>query len=450
MRIFGLIVSLLFASISYSDAAEEKAASAPHPGYRFLTEKSYLPPDFDQATFDEVWKVWPGPLRDTAAKASSEERRQMAFERHGLSERRGDESGKPLQYVVDDRGNWSMNCLACHGGKLLDQSVPGMPNTHYALETLTAEIRLTKLKTGRKLSRMDVGSLFMPLGGSNGTTNAVMFGVVLMGYRDAKLNVYPHRSAPKMVHHDMDAPPWWYFYKRKRLYIDGFAKKSPRSLMQFMLVKDNGPEKFRAWEEDFQAVYRWMESLRPPRYPFEIDRKLAARGRVIFEDNCSRCHGTYGEEWTYPNKITPIAEVGTDPVRLQALTPEHRKKYGASWFAHFGEHRVIADPGGYVAPPLDGIWASGPYLHNGSVPTLWHLFHPDERPTVWRRTEGYDRERIGLEFKAVDSVPKDATFAQQRTYFDTRRFGKSARGHTFPADLSADQKRAVLEYLKTL
>ena len=73
-----------------------------------------------------------------------------------------------------------MNCFACHGGKILGKTHPGLPNSHYALATLTADVRKLKLMISKPLSRMDVGSMFVPLGTNNGTTNAVMFGVALM------------------------------------------------------------------------------------------------------------------------------------------------------------------------------------------------------------------------------------------------------------------------------
>ena len=139
-------------------------------------------------------------------------------------------------------------------------------------------------------------------------------------------------------------------------------------------------------------------------------------------------------------------------MRLDALTPQHRDSYGQSWFADFGRKMNLSDPGGYVAPPLDGAWASSPYFHNGSVPTLWHVLHPDKRPGVWKRSATeFDAERIGWKIETFDSLPADVTDGwQRRAYFDTRAFGKSAVGHDFPNALSDDEKRAVLEYLKTL
>jgi hypothetical protein len=120
--------------------------------------------------------------------------------------------------------------------------------------------------------------------------------------------------------------------------------------------------------------------------------------------------------------------------------------------SRFGEDEVIVDPEGYVAPPLDGIWASAPYFHNGSVPTIWHLLHPSSRPTVWLRTEeGYDRERLGLEVTELADVPADVSDpAELRRYFDTRINGKSGAGHAFVDALTEEEKQDLLEYLKTL
>ncbi len=299
------------------------AAGDAQLGYQWLTEKAYLPPDFDQETFENVWEVWPEPLRSEAENATSEERREMAFSRYGLTGRPKDPT-KPLQYVVDQQGNWTMNCLACHSGKVLGKAIVGLPNSHFALETLTEDVRTLKIRLGKPLTRMDVGSLLMPLGRTNGTTNSVMFGVALMAYRDAGLKIIPNRRPPSMLHHDLDAPAWWHFSKKDHIYIDGFAEKGHRALMQFMLVKENGPDAFRNWEKEFQDVYAFLESLEPPKYPFAIDDGLANQGRTLFNDSCARCHGTYGSNGKYPGKCIAIDEVETDDVRLTALRVKNR------------------------------------------------------------------------------------------------------------------------------
>lgn len=437
-----------------ADSLTPEHREAADRGFRFLTETPLIPPDFLDSTFQDVWQQWPDRLRQEAQTRDPKQRRIMAFRRYGLTPRPGHAAGKPLQYAIDSRGGWCMNCFTCHGGTVYGNPMPGAPNNRIALQSLVEETLLTKTQQGLPPSRMDLGAIAIPLGTSNGTTNAVVFGMGLMHNRDERLNVVA--AAPTLfTNHDMDAPPWWYFYKRPYMYIDGFAAKGHRGLMQFTLVPENGPEFYNEQEDNFRDVLAYITSLRPPKYPHPIDSKLAHKGQIVFQNNCADCHGTYGDEWTYPNVRIPIEEIGTDPVRLTALPVSGRTKYANSWFAHdkTGRKQVnVVDPDGYVAPPLDGIWASAPYFHNGSVPTLWGGLNSAKRPTIWRPTsESMHPSKIGLTVEVIEEVPdNELDRVKRRSYFDTRRFGKSNAGHTFPDTLSQNEKRAVLEYLKTL
>jgi mono/diheme cytochrome c family protein len=460
-------------------------------GYEHLINNVYLPADFDREvalklaakTFDARAAANKSSEEDTSserkgrrirpsATATSQELAEAFWERFGLSGRPAIETAltnngllksesaeaadasqlpPPLQYVVSQDGSYIMNCFACHGGKVDGVTYPGAPNNEYALQSLTEEVRATKIVLGKKLSHMDLGSAVMPLGTTRGSSNAVMFGVALMHFRDADLNVLDWKLGPKLTHHDMDPPPWWHFKKKHHIYIDGFAEKGHRGLMQFMLVRQNGPDKFRGWENEFREVYEFISNIQAPVYPYHIDQELAVQGEKLFVEHCSSCHGTYGKDSQYPELTIPLEEIGTDPVRFAALSVEHRAGYGASWFGHYGEQKTIADTEGYVAPPLDGVWASAPYLHNGSVPTLWHLLNPSERPAIWHRTSRQlDREKMGLSVEGVKEIPEKITAEQRREFFDTSVEGKSAKGHDFPDRLDSEGKKAVLEYLKTL
>lgn len=454
--LLGLLLGMAAAPTQAEVAEPVELASAAR-GYQLLINKPFLPPDFTEEVFDSVWQAWPKPVQAQAAAATAQERRRMAMDRYGLTVRPNDDSLDPLQYVVSDSPEgktWTMNCFSCHGGTVYGVPTPGAPNNRFALQTMTEELRLTKFKKGQPLSRMDLGAMFIPLGTTHGTTNAVVFGIGLMSRRDSQLNLID--TLPQSaVHHDMDAPPWWYFYKRPNIYIDGFAERGHRGLMQFTLVPENGPEFYRDHENDFKDIFAYLMSLRAPKYTGPIDPGLVKLGEGVFNESCADCHGTYGNDSSYPNRRIPIQDIGTDPVRLTALPVEGRKKYAVSWFAHQGERdeqKTLVDPDGYVAPPLDGVWASAPYFHNGSVPTLWHVLNPSLRPQLWRRTsDEIDSQRIGLEIESVDRVPLDQTdIAVRRQYFDTRNFGKSNSGHWYPDELTADEKTAVLEYLKTL
>ena len=97
----------------------------------------------------------------------------------------------------------------------------------------------------------------------------------------------------------------------------------------------------------------------------------------------------------------------------------------------------------YRARPLNGFWATAPYLHNGSVPDLVELLKPAaERPaTFYVGNWEFDPERLGFEWAS----PFPGAFA-----FDTSLPGNSNAGHDYGTDLSAEDQRALIEYLKTL
>jgi len=433
---------------------EQPAARTPSAerGYRHMLETAYVPGHFDQALFDKLWTIWPEPLRARAERASVAARRSLAFTRYGLTPRPGEEaSGKPLQFVVDAKGVWSMNCLACHAGHLDGRAIPGLPNSHLALQTLYDDVAKAKRAHKVPLGPYDLAAKLLPMGTTNGTTNAVIFSVALLKLRNKDLEVVGNpMGILAEKHHDLDAPPWWNVHKRPHFYVDGFAKKNARTLMQFMLVPQNGPEVLKRAEADYDDMLAYLENLRPPAYPGPIDAALAAKGKDVYMAHCSRCHG---DDVVYPDVIVPLDEIGTDPVRFRALSQAQRTIYTDSWLAEYDAKGTRPNTDGYVAPPLDGIWASAPYFHNGSVPTLWHLLRPSKRPKVWRRSlEGYDYVRGGLALAFEgDAIPENVTRPDaRRAWFDTSKEGKSATGHLFPAPLLEAEKDALLEYLKTL
>ncbi|HVJ87120.1 MAG TPA: cytochrome c [Caulifigura sp.] len=450
-RVLVWIAAVLFAC-RYAAANDSPSASPDHPGWRILKGRPFLPPDFDQATFDQLPLNWPAAEREALSGQTPLERRKSIAAHYGLTQNPWAKSDEfdLLGYVKTEAG-WVMNCLACHGGTLEGKPYPGLGNNRYALQTLTEDVRRTKLLSLKKPGHLDLAILKLPLNTTNGTSNSVIFGVILGAKRLPDMSVDQSRPVPKLVHHDMDAPPWWHLAKKSRLYADDFSPKTHRAVMQFMLLPENDRDTVLGWEDDFRQILDWMHTVKPPQYDGPVDAALAEKGRAVFNDHCARCHGTYGENPTYPELVVPIDEVGTDRVRFDALSPEHRQWMKNGWMSRFGEDHVETNPAGYVAPPLDGVWASAPYFHNGSVPTLWHVLHPDQRPAIWRRTgDKLDRERMGLAIEAVQAVPTSAPQAEQGWYFDTTKPSKSAAGHLFVNDLTEAEKQSVLEYLKTL
>ena len=434
------------------DAKHERTPSAAR-GHRKLLDKAFLPPWFGEEVFENLWTVWPAPLRARAEAADATQRRAMTLARYGLDERPNEgASGPPLQFTPTDSGWWTLNCFACHGGSVNGEVILGLPNNRFAYQTLSDDVLAYKQAHKVAYSPFDLGGRIVPLGRSNGTTNAVVFSITLLRLRDEHLNMRLPRKVSALPHHDLDAPPWWHYRKRTQMYIDGFGKKNARSLMTFTLVPQNRPPKVYGWESDFEDIAAFIRSVRPPKYPFPIDAKKAQAGAKVFERACASCHGTYGDTPSYPQEHVPIDDIGTDRVRFDSLKPEDRAVYANSWLTAYDPTGVVIHPPGYVAPPLDGVWATAPYFHNGSVPTLWHVLHPTKRPPVWRRTEGaIDTERVGLTVEELTVVPPSVTTgAKRRTYFDTRIRGKRADGHDYPAALTEVERAMLLEYLKTL
>ncbi len=98
--------------------------------------------------------------------------------------------------------------------------------------------------------------------------------------------------------------------------------------------------------------------------------------------------------------------------------------------------------GKYVARHLGGVWATAPYLHNGSVPTLYHLLLPaDERPKTFHLGHrSYDAKQVGYQLQVANPV----------FVYDSNSKGGSNRGHEFGTNLTEAERWDLVEYLKTL
>lgn len=206
-------------------------------------------------------------------------------------------------------------------------------------------------------------------------------------------------------------------------------------------------------------VVRYLAALEPPPFPGAVDSTRARDGGELYAARCARCHGATTPGLadvrlaTFPNRLVPVDEIGTDPSRLRGAENAPLDRVGE---VGFDEHAVPAATGGYVAPPLSGVWATAPYLHNGSVPTLWHLMNPDERPERFESGgHALDFTRLGiageLDADGVYRMPADYEPWSTPRVYDTRLPGRGNGGHTRPFErLSPEQKRALLEYLKVL
>ncbi len=199
-------------------------------------------------------------------------------------------------------------------------------------------------------------------------------------------------------------------------------------------------------QADFEEQMQWLESyLRkrpPPKYPYAIDLDLAAVGGKVFDENCVQCHRS-----KRTGKPVPVGEVGTDRNRLESWNKQAAID-GNKVVAAMGVKRrglVEQDLIGYIAAHLDGIWLRAPYLHNGSVVNMRELLEPAARRTrvFYRGYDVYDQQNLGF-------VADGPEARRVGTRLDVTERGNGNQGHEYGTNLSAERKRALIEYLKTL
>ena len=210
----------------------------------------------------------------------------------------------------------------------------------------------------------------------------------------------------------------------------------------------------------FASVMTWLAGSHTPPFPAVIDTTLAREGALLFDDHCARCHGTYAESGlmphqlvTFPNRTISIARLGTDRVRLDRADSTTG---AAIEEGPFGPLVRLQRATGYVAPVLSGVWATAPYLHNGSVPSIWALLSPEARPITFEvGGHALDYASLGVLLeRGTDGgwrYPAAYVPASRSAMYDTRAPGQSNAGHRFPSEgLSDADKRRLIEYLKTL
>ena len=202
-----------------------------------------------------------------------------------------------------------------------------------------------------------------------------------------------------------------------------------------------------------ERVAAWLGELRPPKSPHRVDAAAAERGRALYMTNCAACHGYQrGDRYVFEGellgKVEPNAKLGTDPGRLDSYTEAFRRRQLAELYAgtpHQFKHFVKTD--GYANMPLDGLWLRGPYLHNGSVPTLRDLLAPlARRPVAFLRGSDVIDGRIG----GFESPSCDPSRPQPRGFcYNTRLPGNGNGGHLYGTTLQAAEKNDLIAYLLT-
>jgi hypothetical protein len=184
-------------------------------------------------------------------------------------------------------------------------------------------------------------------------------------------------------------------------------------------------------------VSDWISDLPPPKYPFAVDSARADVGKGIWaREKCGDCHD-FGQNQA--GSVLPLDTIGTDPGRVVAFTAATAEAFktlgvGKPW--HITHYRKT---NGYLNVWTDGIWARSPYLHNGSVPTLYDLLlPPEQRPKeFYRGCSSLDPSRVGWS-------------CTSGFRFQTHLPGNGNGGHLYGTQLPDDERWALVEYMKTL
>jgi hypothetical protein len=295
--------------------------------------------------------------------------------------------------------------------------------------------------------------------------------------------------------------PWTnYQYKTagtegKGFYVDGGFEGNVADVTYAMAISRDhvGKDYAEAREVFRQCVPEYFKALSTPRYPFiaDVSEEQADAGHAVFMETCARRHGDFTKKGpkaydlvNFPNKLVDHDELGTDPLRITGvfdMNAEEKKRFLSGKVTT--THR-------YVAPPLVGIWARGPYLHNASVPTVYNLLKSSTRPRKYSMRPSstdpanYDQARIGWKFVDESSKSHQEILEQMEREPYLRVFDPDWRspeewealrqaladvkqaevdptkpelytgmlntGHTFGDDLTEEQRLAVLEFLKCL
>lgn len=366
--------------------------------------------------------------------------------------------------VIENKGIEMVipTCLQCHAAEFDGKLVIGLGNTSLDFSNTSKTDFSGRINMLRNMApkQYEVAAPFLnafavtyPLMETEvrGVNTADRLASILAAHRNPQTLQWsdtPLLAIPEAVI-PTDVPAWWLLKKKNAMFYTGFGRGDfSRFLMLSNLLTVTDTAEAREVSLHFTDVLAYIRTLEAPPYPHEVDRKLVKKGKAIFEDNCSGCHGTYGKDEEYPNLLIPASVVQTD----STLCGEIMKNkpfidwFNNSWFVE-GYHAARLVPyNGYIAPPLDGVWATAPYMHNGSVPTVEAMLNSKLRPTYWSRdfrNPVYDYQSLGWKYKTEEKP-------ERRKVYNTTLPGYGNHGHYFGDALTQSERVAVIEYLKTL
>lgn len=300
-------------------------------------------------------------------------------------------------------------------------------------------------------------------------------------------SIFPRKNHLNEVPADSKPAVWWNLKYKTKWLSDG------------SLVQGNPIHTNFLWNEigrgvDLKNLEKWLKenqnvideltaavfaSTAPQYLDFmpqaSLNLEMAIKGEKHFKKSCAKCHGHYEKKWrkdqkiplkekvrtvrVWYHKVTPVKDVGTDPLRYQGMKyfSDHLNKLEISQSIK----TIVKPQQGYVPPPLVGIWARWPYMHNNSIPNLCELLTPSNKrrkkyvagPAVDPQTD-FSTDCVGYPYP--EDAPKEWKLNPEYWY-DANRQGMSNSGHDQRIFLkngeeiyTTRQKKELIEFLKTL
>jgi len=380
----------------------------------------------------------------------------------------------------------TINCFACHAGVVRGQVVAGLGNNH-----------INQSDPKRLRARGDNFGPYAVWHLGTRLADPATKGLVLATEKTDLERLFESTALPPV-----DPMPWWLMKYKKKDYW--YADAGPHDAGSFSInFTTPHAEMNEHHEEHVKSVAKALAFAREtqsPLYPDKLDAALVQRGADLFHGRvppqvatgfraCKSCHGSYTRKPGHDDYSQPgswsvdydfshvLRNVKTDSSyneTLQKFKPiaDHINQLEVYLASHGTPaeaipHASVPASEGYVAPPLVGVWASAPYFHNGSVPTIEAVLNSSQRPEIWSREHrdayAYDLEQVGMAHKVVARAEFEESaqrasgkpFASQvaidhSALYDTQAYGHGNSGHTFGDRLSAEERKAVIEFLKSL
>jgi hypothetical protein len=395
----------------------------------------------------------------------------------------------------DDQGTPGLgfNCMNCHGGQILGQSVLGLPNRFPRMYHFTrfgdTMMKLSPMKMTKSMFKMTPLEFqqfkkAVELNHFTKTQRPPTLGIdtslaqVLMSLArrapdgEATLVKGYERKTPQFIKEEFIKPsPWWIMKYKNKFLIDGSLTAGHP--LEFIILM--GEVMFA---NDLNIVDRWVNqkqnqdiirdvttaifhSKAPSYFDFypkhSVSLERVEKGHQIYENRCSTCHGSYQangtDSLTYKLKYftdTPVMDVGTGS-RFQTMQYAEQELSNLNFYKK--RNFQITPQKGFIAQPLDGVWVRFPYLHNGSIPNLCELLKPPyQRVEHFYQGEFHTKDDMDHECVGYPTGKKTplAWMKNKKGLFKTNRPGHSNQGHDFGTDLSSDEKKSLIEFLRLI